>query len=89
MDLLRALGGFLKGLWRPLGRLEANVRAKMAPSWIWEASWEGLGGFSGRLEAKLRAKMVPSWVPKQTQNEEKTYEKKQLIFGCMLAPILH
>ena len=47
-----------------MGRLEANLRAKMAPSWIWEASWGGLGGFLGRLEAKLRAKMAPSWVPR-------------------------
>ena len=47
-----------------MGRLEANLRAKMAPRWIWEASWGGLGGFLGRLEAKLRAKMIPSWVPR-------------------------
>ena len=50
-------GGFL-------GRLEANLRAKMAPSCFWEASWGGLGGLLGRLEAKLRAKMIPSWVPR-------------------------
>ena len=47
-----------------MGRLEANLRAEMAPSWIWEASWGVLGGFLGRLEAKLRAKMVPSWIPR-------------------------
>ena len=47
-----------------MGRLEANLKAMMAPSWIWEASRGGLGGFLGHLEAKLRAKMVPSWVPR-------------------------
>ena len=60
MDLLRGLGGFLGGPGGFLGRLERNLRAKMAPSWIWEPSWGGLGGFLGRLEAKLRAKMAPS-----------------------------
>ena len=61
MDLLRGLGGLLGGPGGFLGRLETNLRAKMAPRWIWEASWGGLGGFLGRLEAKLRAKMAPSW----------------------------
>ena len=65
MDLLRGLGGLLGGPGGLLGRLETNLRAKMAPGWIWEASWGGLGGFLGRLEAKLRAKMVPSWVPRR------------------------
>ena len=57
IDFLRALGGFLEGAGSLLGRLEANLRAKKAPSWILEASWEGLGGLLGRLEIKLRAKM--------------------------------
>ena len=33
-------GGFL-------GRLERNLRAKMAPRWIWEPSWGGSGRFLG------------------------------------------
>ena len=75
MDLLRGLGGLLGGSRGFLGRLETNLRAKMAPRWIWEPSWGGLGGFLGRLEAKLRAKMVPSWVPRRrfwgSKNEAK------------------
>ena len=65
MDLLRGLGGFLGGPGGFLGRLETNLRGKLAPRWIWEPSWGGLEGFLGRLEAKLRAKMVPSWVPRR------------------------
>ena len=75
MDLLRGLGGLLGGSRGFLGRLETNLRAKMAPRWIWEPSWGGLGGFLGRLEAKLRAKMAPSWVPRRrfwgSKNEAK------------------
>ena len=62
MDLLRGLGGLLEDPKGLLGRLEATLSAKLAPSSVWEASWGVLGSFLGRLEAKLRAKMVPSWI---------------------------
>ena len=65
-----------------MGRLEANLRAKMAPSWILEASWEGLGVNLGRLETKLRAKMAPSWVPRWkfwgSKNEARGPKRKVL-----------
>ena len=64
MVFLRGLGGLLGDPRGFLGCLEANLKVKMAPSWILEASWEGLGGLLGRLETKLRAKMAPSWVPR-------------------------
>ena len=64
MVLLRGLGGFLGDPRGILGRLEANLRAKVAASWILKTSWEGLGGLLGRLEIKLRAKMDPSWAPR-------------------------
>ena len=38
MVLLRGLGGLLGDPRGFLGRLEADLRAKMAPSWILEAS---------------------------------------------------
>ena len=44
MDLLRGPGGLLGDARGPLGRLEATLRAKLAPSSVWEASW----GRSGR-----------------------------------------
>jgi len=65
-----------------LGRLEANLRAKMAPSRIWEASWGDLGGLLGRLEAKLKAKMVPSWVPRGRFWGSKSEAKMDALSGA-------
>ena len=65
-----------------MGRVEANLRAKMAPSWIWEASCGGLGSFLGRLEAKLRANMVPSWVPRRKFWGSKNEAKMDALSGA-------
>ena len=65
-----------------MGRLEANLRAKMAPSWIWETSWGGLGRLLGRLDAKLRAKMAPSWVPRGRFLGSKTEAKMDALSGA-------
>ena len=51
-------------------------------SWIWEASWGGLGGLLGRLEAKLGAKMVPSWVPRGRFLGSKNEAKMDALSGA-------
>ena len=56
MDLLRGLGGLLGGPGGFLGRLEAKLRAKMAPSWVPRGRFLG-----SRNEAKMDALLGASW----------------------------
>ena len=64
-------------------------RAKMAPSWIWEASFGGLGGLLGRLEAKLRAKMAPGWVPRRRFWGSKNEAKMDALSGASWGRHVH